>query len=288
MIRVPLRIAVALVLSLLQPGVHAQELEIITLRYRTAEELVPVLRPLLQPGGSLSGAGDKLLVRTTPDNLAQLRAALQQLDTAPRRLLITVRHNVETDSREAAAGISGEVEVDDNARVVVRRSGPGGSGIEYRDRDGNRVDARVRSTRHREESGDTQRVQVLEGRPALIGVGQSVPMLERSVIRDRHGTEVQDSLVYRDVTRGFYVLPRVSGDQVTLDVSPHRDTLSRTQGGAVELQHMQTTVSGRVGEWLEVGGVVEDTDLQSREPTATARTRSRDTRRVLIKVEVLP
>jgi hypothetical protein len=48
---------------------------------------------------------------------------------------------------------------------------------------------------------------------------------------------------------------------------------------------MHTTVSGRLGEWLEIGGSVEEENRQDSSYTHSARTSSRDQRRVLLKVE---
>ena len=48
-------------LLFLAPAVLAQgTLEVIPLRHRTVEQLLPVLRPLLEPGGALSGQSNQL------------------------------------------------------------------------------------------------------------------------------------------------------------------------------------------------------------------------------------
>src|ERR1051325_6900097 len=80
------------VLMLLASAALAQNsLEIIGLRHRTAEQVLPSLRPLVEPGGTVSGQGTELFVRTSPSNLAELRRALDALDRPQRRLLISVR-----------------------------------------------------------------------------------------------------------------------------------------------------------------------------------------------------
>jgi type II secretory pathway component GspD/PulD (secretin) len=55
--------------------VQAQQsvLEVIDLKYRSAEQIVPMLKPLLAPGGTVSALQNRLIVRTTPQNLAELR-----------------------------------------------------------------------------------------------------------------------------------------------------------------------------------------------------------------------
>src|ERR687887_2073260 len=80
------------VLMLLASAAMAQNaLEIIGLRHRTAEQVLPALRPLLEPGATLSGQGTQLFVRTSPANLAELRRALESIDRPQKRLVISVR-----------------------------------------------------------------------------------------------------------------------------------------------------------------------------------------------------
>ena len=66
-------------------------LEIIPLRHRTADQVLPALRPLMEPGATLTGQGTQLIVRTSPANLEELRRALDEIDRPQRRLQISVR-----------------------------------------------------------------------------------------------------------------------------------------------------------------------------------------------------
>src|SRR2546423_14805763 len=93
----------AVLMLLAAPASAQNALEIITLRHRTAEQVLPSLQPLLEPGGTLSGQGTQLFVRTSPANLDDLRLALTAIDQPARRLLISVRYDQDRDV--AAAGI---------------------------------------------------------------------------------------------------------------------------------------------------------------------------------------
>jgi hypothetical protein len=53
------------------------------------------------------------------------------------------------------------------------------------------------------------------------------------------------------------VLPRLAGDTVTLEISPRRERLDPRQGGVIDLGAALTTVRGRLGEWIPLGGVDE-------------------------------
>jgi type II secretory pathway component GspD/PulD (secretin) len=263
-------------------------LEVIPLKYRTADQVIPIVQPLLPRDASISGLQKQLVIRTTPANLEEIKRVLASVDTMPRRLIITVRQDAEVDARRRDAEVSGRVG-GDQARVVV----PGGSDrrggtVVLQDGD-NRVRARVFNTRSVESDRNTQTVQVLEGNSALISAGRSVPVprqrIARTVVGGRVVEQVVEDVEYRDVVTGFYVRPRLTGDVVTLEVSPQHDTLSREIPGGVNVQRVATTVSGRLGEWIELGGLGQDrAERRSELLGATSRAGS-DTRRVLIKVE---
>src|SRR5688572_1751553 len=68
-----------------------QALEIIPLRYRTVEQGLPSLQPLLEPGATLSGSRGQLFLRASPANPDDITRAHAALDRPARRLQISVR-----------------------------------------------------------------------------------------------------------------------------------------------------------------------------------------------------
>ena len=265
----------------------AAELEIIELRHRSAEEVLPVIRPLLDKGDVASGMNYRLILRTSPRNLEQVRRLVEEIDVPPRRLKITVMQNVDSETVARLTEVSGDVGVGRGARVAVPGSGDSsGLNVEV-GRGQDRLKARVSSTRSLEDERNTQQLLVLEGNRALVRSGQSVPIPQRQVIQNQWGTRVIDSTQYEEVGSGFYVLPRISGDRVTLEISAHSDALMPGSGDqpAMRVQQVSSTVSGRLGEWLEVGGsgqqkANEDSTLSTRDAS-----RARERRSTLIKVE---
>jgi len=267
---------------------QATVLEVIPLRYRQAAELIPIIQPMLPREGSVSGFQGQLVVRTTPANLEEIKRILASLDTAPRQLVITVRQESEVDRSRSSAEVSGSVG-GDHGRVAIPGSGDTrGGNVMLRDGDDRlRVNVLEGSGSGRDRSEQT--VRVMEGREAFVRISQSVPVRERqvqrTVVSGRVVEQVVEGAQYRDVASGFYVLPRVSGDRVTLDVSSQRESLSRRAAGNVNVQSLDTTVSGRLGEWMEIGGVGQDASGQQAVLLGRSVTASRDSRRVLIKVE---
>jgi type II secretory pathway component GspD/PulD (secretin) len=269
---------------------HAQTtvLEVVPLRYRMAQEVIPIIQPMLAREGSVSGFQGQLVIRTTPANLEEIKRILASLDTAPRQLLITVRQDALVDRSRSAAEVSGSVG-GDHGRVTVPGSSEsrGGSVVLHEGDDSVRL--HVIEGSGSQSDRNTQSVRVMEGREAFVRVGESVPVRERQVQRSVVGARVVEQVVettqYRDAATGFYVLPRISGDRVTLDISTQRESLSRPVQGGVSVQSVVTTVSGRLGEWMEIGGIGQDASGQQSVLLGRTTTASRDSRRVLIKVE---
>ena len=279
---------------LLQVSAFAQNttLEIITLKFRTAEQLIPVLKPLLDKAGTLSGMQNQLIVRTTPANLADLKVVLATLDAQPRRLLITVRQDAAFDRDRTQTDLSGRVSGGGASVVVPGNTNPRGATVEVQ-RGDNVLRGRIDNTRSLNADDNTQTLQVLEGSSGFIRAGQSVPVPQRQVVRTIVNGQVVErvgnAVEYRDVTSGFYVLPRLAGDRVTLEINPQRDTLARPEqnlpSGSVNVQQASTTVSGRLGEWMEIGGVAHSASNQQSTILGSTRETSSDNRRILLKVD---
>lgn len=257
------------------------ELAVIELKHRSAEELLPIVQPLVDKGGVASGMNYQLILRTSPRNLAEIRKLLNSIDVAPRKLRVTVMQDVDRDTAERLVGISGGV--GSNPRITLPDSG-GGAGMEIgQGRD--RLKANVISTRSLEAGRNTQQLQVLEGNRALVRTGQSMPVPQRQVIQHPWGSQVVDTTEYRDVERGFYVLPRVSGDRVTVEIDAQNDAPGRGDPQAVSTQRASTTLSGRLGEWMELGGTGSQETVDDGTISTRSLARSREQRSVLIRVE---
>ncbi|HWQ95550.1 MAG TPA: secretin N-terminal domain-containing protein [Gammaproteobacteria bacterium] len=268
----------AVVLCALGSPAYSEEskLEVIGLKHLTSEQAVNLLKPLLDKEGAISGMNNQLVVRTTPGNLEQIKQALAALDVAPHRLMITVKQDVNRSRESSAAEVSGHIR---SGKVVttVGRDDP-------REQAG--AEVRITRTDTLRDDRNTQQLQVLEGTPAFIEIGESVPVAEPGFILAPQPI-VYNSISYKDLTTGFSVLPRIHGDEVTVEIAPHRAVLSREGGGKIDIQASHTTVSGKLGEWLDLGGAVQRQSSAEGGIVYSTRGLSSEQSRVLIKVEKL-
>lgn len=262
-------------------SVLAAELEVVPLKHRSAEELLPIVRPLLDKDGVASGMNYQLILRTSPRNLAEIKKLLISIDVAPRRLKITVMQDVDRDTAERLTSVSGGA--GSNPRITLPDGGSGASVEIGSGRD--RLKANVISTRTLEVGRNTQQLQVIEGNRALVRTGQSMSLPQHQVIQHPWGTQVIDSTEYREVERGFYVLPRVNGDRVTLEISAQNDAPVRGDPQSVSTQRASSTLSGRLGEWMELGGTGQRDSVDDSTISSRSASRKHEQRSVLIRVE---
>jgi type II secretory pathway component HofQ len=258
--------------------------EVIELRHRSAEELLPVLRPLVEPAGTITSVQNKLIVRAPRANLAELRRLVAQLDAAPRQLLVTVRQSGSRDSLTRAAGVSGKGRFGDvtvESPPTVDPTLPS-IGVDSGDA---AVELRGGRRETQDRNNDDQQLRVLDGREAVIYVGQALPYSSKTL---GPGGLVSETVQFREVLTGFVVRPRVQGDQVVLDISPQQESRSSEPGGAISVSRLSTSVSGRLGEWIDLGAVTQQSSTETRGNFSRSQTDSESHRQVLIKVEVLP
>lgn len=263
---------------------ESMKIEIIPMNSRPVNDVIPILKPLVVEGGTVTGMNNQLIIKTTPSNLKQIKSILAELDKPPRNLMISVKQDVEGNINFREGGVSGRYN-SDNVRIDVPDDGRDGTIIEGTDSDGNIIRYRRLDTRSRLEDKNVFRLQTLEGTPAFINTGQSVPIPTQTTIVTAGGVVTRDGVEYRDVNSGFYVLPRVSGDVVTLMVSPQLSRVSPNQAATFDVQNVETTVSGRLGEWIAIGGATQHFSDDSSRNLITTKRRGQEQRTVLIKVE---
>jgi len=258
------RLLIAVWLALAALGVQAQAMrtEVIDLRYRNAAEVLPVLRPLLAPGGVLNALDNRLIVKTTPDNLADLKRVLDTIDRRPRQLVVSVTEDADQARRENAIAFGGTAGTD-----------------------GVRGEARVLRSDSAASARLSRSVSVLEGQSAVVSVGQSRPAGTTAVVPGARGPLVIQSGAVRTATSGFEVRPRVQGEYVTVDILVRGASLGRSAGAPAEVSQVQTVVRGRLGEWIAVSGASAEVEDDRAGLTARSSGAGRDVRGWFLRVD---
>jgi type II secretory pathway component GspD/PulD (secretin) len=257
----------------------ADTIHVIALRNRSAAEIEPMLRPLLRPDEGLSASGYQLLLRASESRRDEIRRIVATLDVALRQLTVTLRQTFTREEQHRRDAVSGEINVG-GARIAVPPD---------RDNERNRNGDSLRyRTERRTSSTDETRTQVLrvqDGQRAFIRIGRSAPVAERIVVLTGRGSALAaQGIELRDVSTGFDVLPRIRGDVVQLEIAPRLEG-PRDAGGAFRFQELQTTVTTRLGEWIDLSAVVGQRSEVNRAILESASSQTGERVGIELKVE---
>ncbi len=240
-------LATLLVLFLAQP-VAADTLDVVEVRNRPAAELVDTLRGSARGDVSIVANGQQLILRGPADEVERLADLVARLDTPVEQLRITVRTERGGQTVQRGAEL------------------PGSSGA--------RGDVRIYSSRRADERDSVQQLMVRSGQPAHISIGQQVPRSDEILILGADGVAYARRTRLQDIDRGFYALPRVQGENVTVELATHREHLR--SDGSVDRAELVTEVTGAIGEWILVGRTAGADDRSEHSTRYTTRRRGNE------------
>lgn len=251
------KLIVFILIALLGNSVKASEniIEVIPLSNRPASEIIPLLAPLLGDAAQLIDNGTNILVKTTPDRLAEIKNIISQLDSRQSNLLITVIQSRQTTADDLNAAVRAQLTIPSNGRII----------------------GHLYQTQGKSADENTQTVRTLEGVPAHIQVGNIYPRQNFSIYGYPITTE------YTEVTTGFAVTPRLAGSQVILNVSPWSDRMNGR--GQIETENAQSTIRINLGEWVELGGVGENTNKSTNGSFVNSHQIDKSQMHILVKVD---
>ena len=262
--------------------------EVVAAGYRPVDEIVRILRPMVPKPGSVSGAYGKIVIRTTAQNMRELKDILAALDRAPANLLISVRYSMNEEVRRDLYAAFGQVG-GDNVGIATGRGAGSGRGLVIGSQDGEQgAGVRIEKTQGGGSDAGTQRVRVLEGKEAFIQSGQSVPVTDERVVDSGTGTTtVRIRSGYRNVGSGFYVRARLNGDdRVSVEIYSQNSRLD-AHSGSIDVREASTVVSSLLGRWMEIGGVSGSSNRDTRSIGAYSSTAASSAYATYLRVQRL-
>ena len=234
---------VCLVIS--APGAADYPIEVIELKSRPLDEILPVVQPFAGTDGTVTGMGNNLIIKASPARVKEIKRLLVSLDRPPRRLLITVGNQDDVARASSGYRASADVKAGDSRLSINSPGLPV---------DSSRAQVVIHDSNVQRSHTSRSRVQALEGRPAFINSGSRIPLETTERYYDRGTPYQRRTTQLQDVSSGFYVVPRLQGDEVTLEILQYDDRPGQRHG-VIKAQSAGTVIRSRLGEWVELGGV---------------------------------
>lgn len=238
----------AMTLALIWQAHAATEFKIITLQHRFAEELLPVIQPLVGEDGTASAMQNNLIIRANPKNMAEIEQMISVLDTARQNLRITVSRSENQTLENSSATISGRKRIG-NTTIETNRN-------QRTIRDG--VTVNIENQRRSTNNSSQQFIQVLDGERAFISVGQSIPYTQEWINLAGRYAHIRRTTEFITIDTGFSVRPRAIGELIELEVMPRFSQLG--ENGFIDFETLSTVIRVRRGEWVDLGSTMQQKD----------------------------
>ena len=268
-------------------AVQANSITTIQLRNRPAAEVIPIVQPMLLQDESISGHGFKIFLRASSQTVAGVKGMIAALDNPIKMLQISVFQGstrgldelgfdagIRIESGNTSLGIGTGNNANDSSGGSITIGSNSGS-----------VSISSTSTRKRLQNNPIHQIRVAEGNPAYIETGKQIPYFSGAGWIAQDGQTFTGGIDYKDVVTGFYVLPRIRGDNVNLEVSPFKNALGQSGGGNIETSSANTTITGRIGEWLLIGGVSDQLSRAQSGSGSSTSTKSRSNESIWIRAD---
>jgi len=258
-----------------------QNIEVIELQHRDTDDVISIIKPLLGKHDSISGSGNQLILKSSPDTLTKIKKIITKIDQPIRRLKITVRYAQQTPQSEDTAQISGNVAISkkhlDNKTITQTK-----------------FNARITRTRSDDDNDNTQQLLVSEGRWASFNIGKLMPVTRSKLQVSGVNTTLQTETQYKKTGVGFRVFATIThksdgalnARRVFLKISPYYAKENTTDNRIIDNISAQTEITGQLGAWINIGGTATTVKRNPRKKTYSTKKQFSDNRRIWVKVEL--
>ena len=266
-----LTVPVVFFLTILGATRSSAETLVYPMQYRTAAEAVPMVQPLLSPGGRAvaDARTNALLVVDDEEAIQRVREFLAGFDKPGKMVRIRVRFDEsgtrETTSVEGSARASGKDWSASAGKPMTK--------------DGVSVRLQERSRLHQGSSEFF--VTVVSGGAAYIMVGQDILYTQRWVDLTRYA-RITEAVTIQRIETGFEVIPVILKDHADLEITP-RISHGGPRPGVIRLMEASTRLVAPVGQWVTIGGASE----QSNEVISAVLEAGRGERRSVNSISLL-
>lgn len=234
------------VLCLFSVSVFADsKIETIELQHRLATEVLADIQPFLPETATARAFQNLIFIKADKVTINEIRSLVEQLDRPLQRIIITVIRTDQNLSDRQKTSTSVNVEIDDG------------------DIDGN---AQIRhwSTNKSRNRDQQFRAQGTAGYPVTISMGEDVPQHEQLIFVGPYGDmAVETNTSYISLDNGFQAIAHINAaQQVHVDIHPFFSNLS-PRNGVIEQSQVITTLVGPVGQWLELGHISDEENIEN-------------------------
>ena len=242
----------------------AAEMRVFELQHRPASELAENVTELLGEQARVAAHRNTLVVRASPEVIADVETLVATFDKPLSMLRISVEQGHEVQSGRGALSASGAVRKGPVAIGTFSRPGPEDGAVFTSTGDAH-VELRGQSFEQSQSRHARQFISVVDGGSASISVGRAVPFTSQLRYYSRRHPHYVESVSYQRVDTGFRVIPQLNGNDVDVEIAPYMAFLDQDDPLQIIFHDAATKVRIPAGAWYDLSQYLETHDDLSRE-----------------------
>lgn len=250
----------------------ANEFKIFTLQHRFADEILPTIQAIIGNNGTASAIQNQLIIRTDSKTMSEVEQTILTLDTTRENFTIRVKRQNNAIEQDNSRQIKGSTRI---SRSTIQ------TGSDINNRDG--IQIGYENSQVNVQQNNQQFIQVADGMDAYISVGESISYTSQwQTFTNRYAMN-QVTTAFINIGTGFTVRARSIGSQVALEITPSLSTVQKN--GRISFDQLTTSVQVTRGEWVNIGGIMQEKDEVSRAILSNIHTQSFQNNQLYILVE---
>jgi hypothetical protein len=246
-------------------------LEKIKLQHKPAGDIIPLVEPFLPENAVISGEGYIIILRTTAENMPQVKQLITDLDTPLQQFQISVSLDPAVLQQATIESAPSAEESDEDHTATPPTS---------------QADTtQIYKTKGHKVAAGIQVIQVLQDRWSMIRTGQAIPVIKR--IRNPDGT-ITESVSYQQVNQGLRIRPHLTGEEVILSIQPFYEAASQSGTGQQLYYKQEKQTKARLGNWLRIDTITGSLIQSEGSKIQQESTSVRSTSLIYLKVDIVP
>ena len=229
------------------------------LKNRSADEVIPIIVPFLQPNEAISGDGYQLFIKTNAARAKEIESLINTVDKAAKSFRISVTNDEYIALSQNS--LDGSVRIktgDSNIRIGSTRTPGKDSGVtvDAEINDNDRVTANWDARTTNSERDKVQFIQVQEGKPAFISRENIRLVPIYSYVKRPYGiAEIDHGDTPYSREDGFYVEARAADNRYAqVSIQTVSGLGEHYHPNEYEQQYAETNIRVPFGQWFEIGG----------------------------------
>ena len=247
------------------------------LKNRPADEVIPLIQPLLQENEAISGSGYQLFIKTTQQRKQEIDELLTVIDKAIKNIRITVTNDEYVTSEENNIDASINTRKGD-VEVTV--------GKQHLENSGATLEIDTRKTE--DKSDKTQFVQVQEGKPAFISrESLHIIPIYAYVQRPNGNFLIEHNQLSPSKQDGFYIIARITDDKsANINIQSTSSNRRTYQGYGQDQTYVDTTLQVPLGQWFEIGGNTDSREENANGILYRSKKNQQRYNKIFLKIEL--